>query len=264
MELHERLTALRKKKGLSQLALAEALDVSRQAISKWESGRSAPSTENLLRLSAIYGVPVDVLVNCALPLPDLEPEEAPEPEEPAPKKGLLSRIVESRWYNLCALIIFWLLLINLGRTLYKVDAYARFVYPMTAEELIAEYDSDEDKSGLAISADFWPNTSSKLFPVEFPEVPSEYHASLHRESGLELLFEQEFPERTYVRISHDTKRGEARFIVARGEDVVEELTLRDLPWEISLEPGSYRFFLASKQYTGKLDLTMDWPSLRER
>ena len=71
MELHERLAALRKKKGLSQLVLAEALDVSRQAVSKWESGRSAPSTENLLRLSAIYGVPVDVLVNCALPLPEL-------------------------------------------------------------------------------------------------------------------------------------------------------------------------------------------------
>ena len=40
MKLEERLTALRKKKGLSQLELAEALGVSRQAVSRWEVGDS--------------------------------------------------------------------------------------------------------------------------------------------------------------------------------------------------------------------------------
>lgn len=258
MELHERLAALRKKKGLSQLALAEALDVSRQAVSKWESGRSAPSTENLLRLSGIYGVPVDVLVNCGLPLPDLEPE--PEPEEEPPKRSLLVRVTENRWYRFFGVVLLWFLLINLGRTLYQADAYARFIYPMTAEELVAEYDSSESKRGLSISTGFWPNVSRAESSAAFPGIYKNYHIGLHGESGLELLFEQELPEPVFLRVYHDTKRGDARFIAARGGTVVEELTLSDLPWGISLEPGHYRFFLATKEYTGSLDLELDLPS----
>lgn len=63
MELKEKLVALRKESGLTQLAVAEKLDVSRQAISRWESGTALPSTDNLKSLSALYGVPVDYLIN---------------------------------------------------------------------------------------------------------------------------------------------------------------------------------------------------------
>lgn len=63
MELKDKLAELRNKKGLSQIAAAEALNVSRQAISRWETGASAPGTENLIELSRLYGVSVDELVN---------------------------------------------------------------------------------------------------------------------------------------------------------------------------------------------------------
>lgn len=63
MELKEKLVALRKEKGLTQSAVAEKLDVSRQAISRWESGVALPSTDNLKCLGALYGVPVDYLIN---------------------------------------------------------------------------------------------------------------------------------------------------------------------------------------------------------
>ncbi len=63
MELKDKLAELRNKKGLSQIAAAKALNVSRQAISRWETGASAPSTENLIELSRLYGVSVDELVN---------------------------------------------------------------------------------------------------------------------------------------------------------------------------------------------------------
>lgn len=63
MELKEKLVALRKEKGLTQLAVAEKLDVSRQAISRWESGIALPSTDNLKSLSDLYGVPIDYLLN---------------------------------------------------------------------------------------------------------------------------------------------------------------------------------------------------------
>ena len=70
MECREKLICLRKKRGLTQQELAEAVNVSRQAISKWELGAAPPSTENFRSLSMFYGVPVDVLLNGALNLPE--------------------------------------------------------------------------------------------------------------------------------------------------------------------------------------------------
>ncbi len=62
MKFHEKLQKLRKEKGMSQEALAEMLDVSRQAVSKWESGQSFPETEKLIALSQIFGVTIDSLM----------------------------------------------------------------------------------------------------------------------------------------------------------------------------------------------------------
>ena len=67
MELGEKLAALRKQRGLSQMDAAEALGVSRQAVSRWEVGASAPGMDNLLALSKLYGVSLDTLVGEAKP-----------------------------------------------------------------------------------------------------------------------------------------------------------------------------------------------------
>ena len=56
-ELGARIRTLRKERGLSQEALAQALEVSRQAVTKWEDGSSLPST-NLFALSGFFGVPL--------------------------------------------------------------------------------------------------------------------------------------------------------------------------------------------------------------
>lgn len=63
MNLPEKLTYLRKQKGLTQSNLAEVLSVSRQAISRWEVGTAVPSTDNLKIISDLYGVSVDYLLN---------------------------------------------------------------------------------------------------------------------------------------------------------------------------------------------------------
>ena len=60
-EFSEKITAARKAKGLSQEAAAELLSVSRQAVAKWENGKSRPSAENLLALSKLYGIPPEEL-----------------------------------------------------------------------------------------------------------------------------------------------------------------------------------------------------------
>ena len=57
-ELGARIRTLRKERGLSQEALAQALEVSRQAVTKWEDGSSLPSTANLFALSGFFSVPL--------------------------------------------------------------------------------------------------------------------------------------------------------------------------------------------------------------
>lgn len=62
MNLSEKLQLLRKKNGLSQEELADKLGISRQAISKWESGQSMPDLNKLVILSELYNVTIDSLV----------------------------------------------------------------------------------------------------------------------------------------------------------------------------------------------------------
>ena len=60
--LSEKLYKLRKNSGLSQEQLAEQLNVSRQAISKWEQGTAVPESEKLITISNYFGVTVDYLL----------------------------------------------------------------------------------------------------------------------------------------------------------------------------------------------------------
>ena len=59
----EKLLQLRKAKGLSQEDLALQLDVSRQAVSRWEVGSALPDSPNLLQISKLFGVTIDYLLN---------------------------------------------------------------------------------------------------------------------------------------------------------------------------------------------------------
>lgn len=87
MSLGTNLALCRRYLGLSQGELADALNVSRQAISKWELDASVPSGENLVRLRELFGVSVDHLIDglpAPLPLQSIQPPPAPEPLPPEP------------------------------------------------------------------------------------------------------------------------------------------------------------------------------------
>ena len=62
MEFHLKLQELRKRRGLTQEDLAQALYVSRTAISKWESGRGYPNIDSLKALAAFFHVTIDELL----------------------------------------------------------------------------------------------------------------------------------------------------------------------------------------------------------
>lgn len=60
--LSEKIRALRRKSGLSQDELAERLDVSRQAVSKWELGSAVPTADKLVEIADYFGVSLDYLM----------------------------------------------------------------------------------------------------------------------------------------------------------------------------------------------------------
>lgn len=76
MTLGEKLQTLRRSRGLSQEQLAEILEVSRQAVSKWENGDSAPDLDRLRAICTYFGVTTDYLIWD-------EPEDAPRGAEEA-------------------------------------------------------------------------------------------------------------------------------------------------------------------------------------
>lgn len=83
MEFNNKLYELRKKRGYSQEELANRLNVSRQTVSKWEVGESAPDMEKLVAISDLFEVSLDELVK------DKVPEQA-QPQE---------QLVKSEFYS---------------------------------------------------------------------------------------------------------------------------------------------------------------------
>lgn len=63
MKMDEKIITLRKKLGWSQEDLAEKMNVSRQAISRWENGAALPDAQNVLQLSRLFNVTTDYLLN---------------------------------------------------------------------------------------------------------------------------------------------------------------------------------------------------------
>ena len=88
MTLSEKLYTLRRKQGLSQEALAEKLDCSRQVISKWENGTTTPDAEMLHKYSDLFGVSIDYLVR-----DDMEEPTSVQPDGKRGGNGKLLGIV---------------------------------------------------------------------------------------------------------------------------------------------------------------------------
>lgn len=90
MTFGEKLQALRKARGWSQEELAQQINVSRQALSKWEGGASMPDTENVVALSRLFGVSTDYLL---LENGETTAQAAPTAAPSAESKWPIMRIV---------------------------------------------------------------------------------------------------------------------------------------------------------------------------
>ena len=112
MTLGERILAMRTRLGISQSALAEKLDVSRQSVSKWETDASVPELDKLVAMCELFGVSMDELVRGVRPtegaqIPEEPPAKAPE------RKGLAARQIVGIAL-LCTWAVLFIILTLLG------------------------------------------------------------------------------------------------------------------------------------------------------
>ena len=117
MDLHETIYQLRTARNMSQLELAEALDVSRQSISKWETGAAVPELDKLVKLSDVFGITLDELVRGTAEMPKTEQKpQTPSAAQTAemPRRTELHRIVALAL--LCTSLVLAVLLAGFGGT----------------------------------------------------------------------------------------------------------------------------------------------------
>lgn len=92
MEFHEKLYGLRKQAGMTQSVLAEKLNVSRQAVSRWEMGTAKPEVDTLIAISDLFGVSLDYLLR------DKTEQYRESPEEPLPPVPKYWDFVPKLWW----------------------------------------------------------------------------------------------------------------------------------------------------------------------
>jgi len=125
MNLGERIYKLRTEKKMSQGDLADALDVSRQSISKWETNGSVPELDKLIKLSEVFGISLDELIlDKTLPEQSATPEteviyvERPETKSAQKVAGIVL---------LCFSALLWLMIALFGDIIAGLVLAAPFV-----------------------------------------------------------------------------------------------------------------------------------------
>ena len=98
MDFSEKLMHLRKQAGLSQEQLADRLGVTRQSVSKWESGTAFPELIKLISLSELFDVSVDYLLKDHIEEPEQAGESGPDTARLEQKVDDLTRYVKGSFY----------------------------------------------------------------------------------------------------------------------------------------------------------------------
>lgn len=163
MLFHEVLIRERKRLGFSQEELAAKLNVSRQAVSKWETGESVPDLPKLLALSEALDISLDAL--CGREVPPA-PDPAPVPHEK--KRGWLSVIVRAVLIALLALVC----LLGRPKTANTDIPALLDSVPFTVSGL-----NFSGKSGVVVAYRFTPNISGEglSYQIVFTDFDGEPH-----------------------------------------------------------------------------------------
>ena len=105
MSVGQRITELRNEKNLSQGQLADLLDISRQAVSKWENDKTSPDTLNLIRLADVLDTEIEYLATGKKPVYLPAPvvvnvsEKVDKIVERVVEKPVIKKVVRIRYRN---------------------------------------------------------------------------------------------------------------------------------------------------------------------
>ena len=130
MKFYEKLIILRKKALLSQEALAEKLDVTRQTISKWELDQTKPDMDKLKEISKLFDVDINVLTDDTISLEDNKNMKKQDNKQP--RKIILYIVI----------IIF---IVSLGTLLYRVGSDIKLKVDARNEEIQKLKDEEKKK-----------------------------------------------------------------------------------------------------------------------
>ena len=122
MAFGDQLQEVRRRSGLTQEQFAEELQVSRQAVSRWESGRSYPEVDKILYICNRYGVPIGQLFAEEAPAPENGAPQQPQETAQPPKNSLFASLdsfitnlsPKSKWIGIGILVGVALLALLIG------------------------------------------------------------------------------------------------------------------------------------------------------
>lgn len=147
MSLAKKMIELRKQNGLSQQDLADRLGVSRQAISRWETGAVQPLADSVKSLAQAFQVSTDYLLNDDLDTPTPPPTAQPAPPQEKPKSARKHRKWLLALAALAAAAV--LVLVTASGTM----AYLRWEedHPVSMYDVLSEKDDGQSDGSFAIS-----------------------------------------------------------------------------------------------------------------
>ena len=147
MSLAEKMIELRKQNGLSQQDLADRLGVSRQAISRWETGAVQPLADSVKSLAQVFQVSTDYLLNDDLDTPTPPPTAQPAPPQEKPKSARKHRKWLLALAALAAAAV--LVLVTASGTM----AYLRWEedHPVSMYDVLSEKDDGQSDGTFTVS-----------------------------------------------------------------------------------------------------------------
>lgn len=147
MSLAKKMIELRKQNGLSQQDLADRLGVSRQAISRWETGAVQPLADSVKSLAQVFQVSTDYLLNDDLDTPTPPPTAQPAPPQEKPKSARKHR----KWLLALAALAAAAVLVLV--TAMGTMAYLRWEedHPVSMYDVLSEKDDGQSDGSFAIS-----------------------------------------------------------------------------------------------------------------
>ena len=133
MSIQKNIMLYRKRAGMSQEDLAEQLHVSRQTISKWETGQSAPDPDTVVQLARLFGVTTDCLLcgeadsPAAVPTPSVEAAPVPPAKTPLLDTHVFGRYIFLAVMFLGGILLFALYLLAARWGVWFTDLFDIFI-----------------------------------------------------------------------------------------------------------------------------------------